>query len=63
MLMPRCGASDPGTTAMGIWDVMKDLLDSIFIRLGVDGENRGIDRPIVMSEPVANSAYPFTINN
>jgi actin-related protein 5 len=33
-------------------------LDYLFIKLGVDGANGGVDRPIVMTEPIANPNYP-----
>lgn len=51
-------AFDPGTSVVGNWDVMEGLLDYTFIKLGVDGANGGVDRPIVMTEPIANLSYP-----
>lgn len=42
---------------MGNWDVMEGVLDHIFVNLGVDGENGGIERPVLMTEPVANLSY------
>jgi actin-related protein 5 len=36
---------------------MEGLLDYCFIKLGVDGKNGSIDRPVVMTEPVANLGY------
>lgn len=51
-------AFDPGTSIVGNWDVMEGLLDYTFIKLGVDGANGGIGRPIVMTEPIANLGYP-----
>lgn len=51
-------AFDPGTSVVGNWDVMEGLLDYVFIKLGVDGANGGVDRPIVMTEPIANLNYP-----
>ena len=42
---------------MGNWDVMEGVLDNIFVSLGVEGENGGIGRTILMTEPVANLAY------
>jgi actin-related protein 5 len=51
-------AFDPGTSVVGNWDVMEGVLDYLFIKLGVDGANGGVDRPIVMTEPIANLAYP-----
>jgi len=37
---------------------MEGLLDYTFIKLGVDGASGGVDRPIVMTEPIANLNYP-----
>lgn len=51
-------AFDPGTSVVGNWDVMEGVLDYLFIKLGVDGANGGVDRPIVMTEPIANPIYP-----
>ena len=51
-------AFDPGTSVVGNWDVMEGILDYLFLKLGVDGTNGGVDRPIVMTEPIANLAYP-----
>lgn len=51
-------AFDPGTSVVGNWDVMEGLLDYTFLKLGVDGANGGVDRPIVMTEPIANLGYP-----
>lgn len=48
---------DPGSNIANNWDVMEGVLDYIFVKLGVDGANGGIDRPIVMTEPVANLGY------
>lgn len=42
---------------MGNWDVMEGILDHIFVSLGVDGEDGGIGRPVLMTEPVANLGY------
>ena len=39
------------------WDVMEAVLDYTFLKLGVDGADGGVGRPIVMTEPVANLAY------
>lgn len=52
------GAFDPGSSVIGNWDVMEGLLDYTFLKLGVDGSNGGVDRPILMTEPVANLGYP-----
>lgn len=51
-------AFDPGTSVVGNWDVMEGLLDYTFIKLGVDGASGGIDRSVVMTEPIANLGYP-----
>lgn len=51
-------AFDPGTSVVGNWDVMEGVLDHTFIKLGVDGASGGVDRPIVMTEPIANLSYP-----
>ncbi|KAL4737774.1 hypothetical protein BDV11DRAFT_171676 [Aspergillus similis] len=56
-------AFDPGTSVVGNWDVMEGLLDYLFIKLGVDGANGGVDRPIVMTEPIANPNYPRRMMN
>ncbi|KAI9816126.1 MAG: Nuclear actin-protein involved in chromatin remodeling [Thelocarpon impressellum] len=39
------------------WDVMEGILDYTFLKLGVDGAEGGVGRPIVMTEPVANLGY------
>lgn len=51
-------AFDPGSSIVGNWDVMEGVLDYIFLKLGVDGSSGSVDRPILMTEPVANLAYP-----
>ncbi|KAL3481434.1 hypothetical protein BJX99DRAFT_218998 [Aspergillus californicus] len=56
-------AFDPGTSVVGNWDVMEGVLDYLFIKLGVDGANGGVDRPIVMTEPIANPNYPRKMMN
>ncbi|ORY14780.1 hypothetical protein BCR34DRAFT_533814 [Clohesyomyces aquaticus] len=48
---------EPGSNIVNNWDCMEGVLDYCFIKLGVDGANGGIDRPIVMTEPVANLGY------
>ena len=51
-------AFEPGTSIVSNWDVMEGILDYIFLKLGVDGSaDRGIGRPILMTEPVANLGY------
>ena len=36
---------------------MEGVLDYCFIKLGINGQKGGIDRPVVMTEPVANLGY------
>lgn len=48
---------DPGSSVVGNWDVMEGVLDYLFLKLGVDGANGGVGRPILMTEPIANMAY------
>ena len=43
---------------MGNWDVMENVLDQVFVSLGVEnGERGGIGRSILMTEPVAALGY------
>ncbi|PGG97942.1 hypothetical protein GX51_07054 [Blastomyces parvus] len=56
-------AFDPGTNIVGNWDVMEGVLDYIFLKLGVDGANGGVDRPIVLTEPIANLGYTRRMMN
>lgn len=42
---------------MSNWDVMEGVLDSTFVGLGIDGADGGIDRPVLMAEPLANLGY------
>ena len=51
-------AFEPGNGIVSNWDVMENVLDYIFLKLGLDGAEGGIDRPVVMTEPVANLGYP-----
>ncbi|KAF2687129.1 actin-like ATPase domain-containing protein [Lentithecium fluviatile CBS 122367] len=48
---------EPGSNIVNNWDCMEGVLDYCFIKLGVDGRSGSIDRPIVMTEPVANLGY------
>ena len=51
-------AFEPGTGIVSNWDVMEGLLDYLFLKLGIDDSDNGrVDRPIVMTEPVANLGY------
>lgn len=38
------------------WDCMEGILDYAFLKLGVSGEG-GLNRPVVMTEPLANLGY------
>lgn len=48
---------EAGSNAINNWDCMEGVLDYVFVKLGVDGSTGGIDRPVVMTEPVANLSY------
>ena len=50
-------AFEPGTNVVGNWDVMEGILDQILVDLGISGDKGGIERPILMTEAVANLAY------
>jgi len=50
-------AFEPGSSVVGNWDVMEGVLDYVFVKLGVDGVEGGVGRPIVMTEPIANLGY------
>lgn len=50
-------AFEPGTGIVSNWDVMEGLLDYTFLRMGFGESQGGIDRPVVMTEPVANLTY------
>lgn len=50
-------AFEPGTSVVGNWDVMEGVLDNIFVNLGVEGEDGGIGRPVLITEPIANLGY------
>jgi actin-related protein 5 len=50
-------AYEPGNNIVNNWDVMEGVLDYVFVKLGVDGSSGSLDRPIVMTEPVANLGY------
>ncbi|KAJ5771092.1 uncharacterized protein N7511_003143 [Penicillium nucicola] len=54
---------DPGSSVVGNWDVMEGVLDYLFMKLGVDGSNGGVGRPILMTEPIANLGYPRKMMN
>ena len=48
---------EPGSNIVNNWDVFEGVLDYVFVKLGVQGANGNVDRPIVMTEPVANLGY------
>ncbi|KZM27846.1 DNA repair [Ascochyta rabiei] len=48
---------EPGSNIINNWDAMEGVLDYCFVKMGIDGRSGSIDRPIVMTEPVANLAY------
>lgn len=50
-------AFEPGSSVVGNWDVMEGLLDYTFASLGIAGQDGGVGRPIVMTEPIANLGY------
>ncbi|TGO63162.1 hypothetical protein BOTNAR_0104g00100 [Botryotinia narcissicola] len=49
-------AFEAGSGIVSNWDVMEQVLDCIFLKLGVDSEG-SVDVPIVMTEAVANLPY------
>ncbi|KAM0325454.1 hypothetical protein ACHAQA_007441 [Verticillium albo-atrum] len=50
-------AFEQGTGVITNWDSMEHVLDYIFLKLGLNGAEGGIDTPIVMTETVANFSY------
>jgi actin-related protein 5 len=48
---------EPGNNIVNNWDVFEGVLDYVFVKLGVEGTNGNVDRPIVITEPVANLSY------
>ncbi|KAI2714002.1 hypothetical protein CBS147332_2753 [Penicillium roqueforti] len=54
---------DPGSSVVGNWDVMEGVLDYLFLKLGVDGADGGVGRPILMTEPIANMPYSRKMMN
>jgi len=50
-------AFEAGSGIVSNWDVMESILDYVLIKLGIDGQNGGVDIPIVMTEAVANLPY------
>ena len=54
---------EPGSNIVNNWDVQEGLLDYIFTKLGIDSQGGDIDRPIVMTEPLANLGYTRRVMN
>lgn len=50
-------AFEPGSSVVGNWDVMEGVLDHTFVSLGLGDMDGGIERPVLMTEPVANLGY------
>jgi actin-related protein 5 len=50
-------AFEVGTGVVSNWDVMEHVLDYVFLKLGMNGIEGGIDMPVVMTETVANFPY------
>ena len=48
---------EPGSNIINNWDVQEGLFDYIFSKLGIDSGNGEVDRPVVMTEPLANLPY------
>ncbi|RMZ82402.1 hypothetical protein DV737_g2047, partial [Chaetothyriales sp. CBS 132003] len=44
------------------WDIMEGVFDYIFLKLGVQGEG-SVDRPLIVTEPVANLGHPRRMLN
>jgi actin-related protein 5 len=50
-------AFEQGTNIITNWDTMEHVLDYIFLKLGLNGIEGGIDKPVVLTEAVANFSY------
>ncbi|KAH7375824.1 hypothetical protein B0T11DRAFT_271055 [Plectosphaerella cucumerina] len=50
-------AFEQGTNIITNWDTMEHVLDYIFLKLGLNGTEGGIDKPVVLTEAVANFSY------
>ncbi|TKA43869.1 hypothetical protein B0A54_05629 [Friedmanniomyces endolithicus] len=48
---------EAGSNIVNNWDVQEGVLDYVFAKLGVDGHGGGVDRPVVMTEPLATPGY------
>jgi actin-related protein 5 len=47
---------EPGSNVVNNWDAVEGVLDYVFVKLGINSDT-GIQRPVVMTEPVANLGY------
>lgn len=54
---------EPGSNVINNWDVMEGCLDYIFVKLGLGDSSQGINRPVLMTEPVANLPYSRRLMN
>lgn len=50
-------AFEAGSGVVSNWDVIENVFDYIFLKMGIEGGEGRVDRPIVMTEPVANLGY------
>lgn len=50
-------AFEAGTGVVASWDVMESVLDYVFLKMGVDGQEGGVGVPVVVTEAVANLRY------
>lgn len=51
---------EPGSNIINNWDVQEGILDYIFLKFGLEEK---VDRPIVMTEPLANLGYSRRVMN
>ncbi|MCJ1306682.1 Nuclear actin-protein involved in chromatin remodeling [Agyrium rufum] len=56
-------AFEAGTGVVANWDIMEGVLDYTFVQLGLDASEQGIDRPVVLTEAIANLAYSRRMMN
>lgn len=56
-------AFEANTGIVANWDVMESVLDYLFLKMGVDGQDGGIGVPIVMTEALANLPYSRKMMN
>ncbi|KAF7192283.1 Actin-like protein arp5 [Pseudocercospora fuligena] len=55
---------EPGSNIINNWDCVEGVLDYIFLKFGLDHANSGvIDRPVLMTEPLANLGYTRRVMN